>query len=48
MTLTASGQISIGGNTTSQSIEVELGQSGSAMASLNDSNFRKLAGKSSG
>ena len=48
MTLTASGQISIGGNTTSQSIEVELGQSGLVTASLNDTAFRTLAGKSSG
>jgi len=48
MTLTASGQISIGGNITAQSIEVELGQSGLVTASLNDTAFRTLAGKSSG
>lgn len=48
MTLVSSGQISIGGTTSGQSIEVELSQSGSVTASLNDTVFRTLAGKSSG
>ena len=48
MSLNASGPISIGGTTAGQSIEIELGQSGTATASLNDSTFRNLAVKASG
>lgn len=48
MTLNASGPISIGGPTTGQSIELELSMSGTAQASLNDSNFRTLAAVPSG
>ena len=48
MTLNASGPISIGGTTQGQSIELELAQSGTATASLNDSAFRTLAVKASG
>lgn len=48
MTLNSSGPISIGGPTVGQSIELELTMSGTAQASLNDSNFRTLAGVPSG
>ena len=41
--LNSSGPISIGGLTTGQSVELELGMSGNAQASLNDSPFRTLA-----
>jgi hypothetical protein len=48
MTINASGPISIGGTTTGQSIEIELGLSGTAQASLNCTSLRTLAGVSSG
>lgn len=48
MTLNASGPISLGGSTTGQSINLELGQSATAQVSLNDSNVRTLAGVASG
>lgn len=48
MTLNASGPISLGGATTGQSINLELGQSSTATVSLNDTNVRGLAGVSSG
>jgi hypothetical protein len=48
MTLNASGAISLAGTTAGQSIEVELGGSGTAQISLNDSNVRTLAGVPSG
>lgn len=48
MTLNASGPISLGGATTGQSINVELGQSSTATVSLNDTNVRGLAGVPSG
>jgi hypothetical protein len=48
MTLNSTGPISIGGTTTGQSIEIELGQSGTVQASLNDSALRTLAGVASG
>jgi hypothetical protein len=48
MALNASGTISMGGATTGQSINLELGQSATATIGLNDSNVRTLLGKSSG
>jgi hypothetical protein len=48
MTLNASGPISLGGATAGQSINIELGQSGTATVSLNDANVRSLAGVPSG
>jgi hypothetical protein len=48
MTLNASGPISMAGTTTGQSIEIELGESGTVQGSLNDSNFRTLAAIPSG
>jgi hypothetical protein len=48
MTLNASGPISLGGPTTGQSINIELGQSGTATVSLNDTNVRTLAAVPSG
>ena len=48
MTLNASGPISLGGATTGQSINLELGQSATALASINATNFRTLAGVASG
>lgn len=48
MTLNASGPISLGGSTVGQSINLELGQSATALASINATNFRALAGVSSG
>lgn len=48
MTINASGQISVGGTTAGQSIELELGQSGSAQASFGDAALRGLAGIASG
>jgi hypothetical protein len=44
MTLNSSGPISLGGATTGQSINLELGQSATTQVSLNDSNVRTLAG----
>lgn len=48
MTLNASGPISLAGTTAGQSIEIELGGSGSTTISLNDTNVRTLAGVPSG
>lgn len=48
MTLNSSGPISLGGSTTGESINLELGQSATTQVSLNDSNVRSLAGVSSG
>jgi hypothetical protein len=48
MALNASGPISLAGTTTGQSIEVELGGTGSTAISLNDTNVRTLAGVASG
>lgn len=48
MTLNSSGPISLGGSTTGQSINLELGQSATAQVSLNDANVRSLAGVPSG
>jgi hypothetical protein len=48
MALNPSGQISIGGPTVGQSINLELGLSATANSSLNQANFRTLAGIPSG
>jgi len=48
MTLNASGPISLGGATTGQSINIELGVSATALASINSAAFRNLAGVASG
>lgn len=48
MPLNASGPISIGGSTTGQSINLELGLSATAATSLNDAAVRTLAGVASG
>ena len=48
MTLNSSGTISIGGSTTGQSINLELGRSATATSSLNESTLRTLAGVASG
>lgn len=48
MVLNSSGAISIGGSTTGESINLELGLSGTANTSLNDGRFRALAAKTSG
>jgi hypothetical protein len=48
MALNASGPISLGGTTTGQSIEVELGGTGTTQISLNDAAVRTLAGVASG
>jgi hypothetical protein len=48
MALNSSGPISLGGATTGQSINIELGQSATALASINATNFRSLAGVPSG
>jgi hypothetical protein len=48
MTLNASGPLSLGGATTGQSINLELGQAATALASINATNFRTLAGVASG
>jgi hypothetical protein len=48
MTLNASGKISLAGTTVGQSIQVELGGTGTTRISLNDSNVRTLAGVPSG
>jgi hypothetical protein len=44
MALNSSGPISLGGATTGQSINLELGQSATTQVSLNDTNVRALAG----
>ena len=48
MTMNSSGPISLAGTTTGQSIEIELGGSGTSQISLNCTNVRSLAGVSSG
>ena len=48
MALNASGPLSFGGSTTGQSINLELGVSATALASINSSAFRTLAGVASG
>ena len=48
MTLNASGQISLAGSTTGQSIALELGLGATTQISLNDSAVRSLAGVPSG
>jgi hypothetical protein len=48
MPLNSSGPISIGGSTSGQSINLELGRSATATSSLNESALRSLAGVSSG
>lgn len=48
MPLNNSGPISIGGSTTGQSINLELGRSATAQSSLNETALRNLAGVSSG
>ena len=48
MTLNASGKISLAGTTVGQSIQVELGGTGTTRISLNDNNVRTLAGVPSG
>lgn len=48
MPLNNSGPISIGGSTTGQSINLELGRAGTAQSSLNESALRTLAGVPSG
>ena len=48
MALNPSGQISIGGPTVGQSINLELGLAQNANSSLNQTNFRTLAGIPSG
>jgi len=48
MALNPSGAISLGGATSGQSINLELGKSATAQASLNDADVRGLAGVASG
>jgi len=48
MALNSSGPISLGGATTGQSINLELGNSATALASINSTPFRTLAGVASG
>lgn len=48
MTLASSGEMSIGGTTANRSINLELGLSATANSSLNQTNFRSLAGVASG
>jgi len=48
MTLNSSGPISLGGSTTGQSVNLELGQSATAQISFNDAAVRTLTGTSSG
>jgi hypothetical protein len=48
MPLNLSGPISLGGSTTGQSINLELGQSATAQVSLNNTNVRTLAAVPSG
>lgn len=48
MTLNASGVISIGGSTSGQSINLELGRAATATSSLGESALRTLAGVASG
>ena len=48
MTLAASGEMSIGGSTSTRSINLELGRAATATSSLNEAALRTLAGVSSG
>lgn len=48
MTLASSGTLSIGGSTATRSINLELGLSATANSSIGQTNFRTLAGVSSG
>lgn len=48
MALNTSGPISLGGTTAGESIAIELGESGTAQISLNDTDVRDLAGVASG
>jgi hypothetical protein len=48
MALNSSGTLSVGGLTIGQSIELELGMTGTQTASLGDTNFRSLSGMYSG
>jgi hypothetical protein len=48
MALNSSGPISLGGATTGQSVNLELGNSATALASINSTQFRTLAGVPSG
>ncbi len=48
MPLVTSGEISIGGSTTTRSINLELGRAATATSSLDETALRTLAGKSSG
>ena len=48
MTLVSSGSLSIGGNAANRSINLELSLAQNANSSLNQTNFRTLAGVSSG
>jgi hypothetical protein len=48
VTLNASGPISLGGSTTGQSTNLELGQAATAQISMNDANVRTLVGVPSG
>jgi hypothetical protein len=45
MTIQATGNVSLGGFRTSESINLEIAQAATAMISMNDTNTRKLAGK---
>ncbi|CAB5219459.1 hypothetical protein UFOVP229_75 [uncultured Caudovirales phage] len=48
MALNGSGPISLGGSTTGQSVNLELGQSATATISFNDANVRTLTGTTAG
>ena len=48
MALNSTGPISIGGSTTGQSINLELGRAATATSSLNETSLRSLAGVASG
>ena len=48
MALNSSGQLSIGGTTSGESINLELGRSATATSGLGDTDLRSLAGVSSG
>lgn len=48
MALNSTGPLSLGGSTVGQSINLELGQAATALASINATNFRTLAGVASG
>ena len=48
MALNSSGQLSLGGATTGQSVDLELGQGSTTTISFNDTNVRTLTGTSAG